>query len=164
MSKTAPRSRAAHPSGATYTDIEAAARDANGADSCSSLEEDGHPYSGGNGRGNGASLHGGNGMRYQGGNGGGLAEWGRRHSAGIDGGGGSGGSDDGRGVLDWQADKSDESQQQQQRRPWWRSGAHGIALVCLLLTLGSFVVPESEDGVGLIMKHVRTASTNARVR
>jgi hypothetical protein len=170
MSNFGPRSRAT-PHGALYGDVEAASRDSQCVSSGGSPDGVAQPYSahGGNGvsGGTGAADHGGNGSHHPGGPSGGLAEWGRRHGGGVDAGGragsGGSGSDDGQGLLDWQPDEPDGPQQQGARRPWWQGASTGVALMCLLLTMGSFLVPESEQGVGMVMKHIRSTSANAKV-
>jgi hypothetical protein len=169
MSTFGARSRGAHPS-TPYGDVEAATQDAYRDSSGSSTGEDAqlHSTHGGNGVSGGhhEGLHGGNGTQHPGNSGGGLAEWGRRHGDSLqaDSRTGSGG-DEGQGLLDWQADEpGGEQGQPAGRRPWWRGASSGVALICLLLTLASFVVPESEEGIGMVMKHVRSTSANAKVR
>jgi hypothetical protein len=172
MSNFGPRSRAT-PHGALYGDVETASRDTQCVSSGGSPDGGAQPYSahGGNGvsSSTGAAEHGGNGSHHPGSPSGGLAEWGRQHGdvSGLDAdgraGSGSGGSDDGRGLLDWQADKPDGLQQQGAKRPWWQGASTGVALMCLLLTLGSFLVPESEQGIGMMMKHIRSTSAKAKV-
>lgn len=172
MSSFGPRNRAATPS-AQYGDVEAAARDtqclSSGGSAAGGAQH--HSGHGGNGvsGGIGAAEHGGNGSHHPGMPSGRLADWGRQHddvnSLDADGsaGSGSGGSDDGRGLLDWQPDEPNGAQQQGVRRPWWQSASSGVALMCLLLTLGSFMIPESEQGIGMVMKHIRSTSANAKV-
>lgn len=167
--QTSRRSRTSHSGGAVYADIEAAARDTLSTDADSSSDEYDQPLRGGSGNGNGsyhhggngASLQGGSGSHYHAGNGDSLAGLGRRHSDEL----GDGGSNGDGGALQWEADEEPDGvrQQQQAGRLLWGRGASSVALICLLLTLGSFLVPESEEGLGLIMKHVRSASAAARV-
>jgi hypothetical protein len=172
MSKSGPRSRAAHPSSTLYGDVETATQDAYRIDPGFSEDDGPQPQSthGGNGVSDSqvTSCHGGNGSHRPGSNHGGLADWGRRHSGGFEAGSrtdsGNGGSDEGRGLLHWQADEpGGEAEQQAGKRPWWRGASSGVALICLLLTMASFMVPESEQGIGMVMKHVRSTSANAKV-
>ncbi len=117
-----------------YADIESAARDAAFADSCSSLDEFGRPYGGSNGGGTSARPYGGDG----------------------------GDDDGGGGVLDWEPVGAEPPSSTQQRSRWrCRGGASSIAIICLLLTMGSFMVPESEDGIGAVVKQVKKMHANA---
>lgn len=119
-----------------YADIGSAARDANIADSCSSLDEFGQPW---------------------GGNGGAEEPYGRHYGGGSNDGGGGG-------VLEWEADGENEPPEPpngQFSRFRCRSGASSIAIICLLLTMGSFMVPESEDGIGAVVKKVKDLHGNA---
>ena len=135
---------------AAYADIEAAARDAGCADSCSSLDEHGRPY------GNSGMNSSGGGSGFDGISGGGGDAYSRH--------GGGGG-----GALEWEADDDagmayDDDGPPPEPPSWWgawrrcRGGVSGVALICLLLTMGAFVVPESEDGIGLVMKRVHEVS------
>lgn len=165
--KSSHRSRTLHSSGAAYADIEAATRGTLSADAGSSGDE--HDQFLGNGNGDGSYHHGGSGDSLQGGsdshsyggNGHGLVGQGRHYSDEL---GDSDGGDGGSGTLQWEADEQPDGSQQQQHawRLLWGRSASSVALICLLLTLGSFLVPESEEGIGLIMKHVHSASTAAR--
>ena len=68
---------------------------------------------------------------------------------------GSGGDSD---ILDWDSDGSDPSSDGEPPSPrGWRpkfSRGGSVALICLLLTLGSFVIPESEDGISTLWHNV----------
>lgn len=107
---------------AQQADIEAALRDSNCADSCSSLDNFGRPCADG-------SVPSGS------------------------------GSDSGSGVLDWQPDADpddggDEDDAAGTCSSCRCSGGVSVALVCLLLTLGSFVAPGSNYGVDALARHV----------
>lgn len=101
------------------TDVEAALRDSNCADSCSSLDDNGRTCSSPS-----------------------------RRTTVSDTGSGSG-------VLDWQPD--DDPSEGGNTGGYFSgcrcSGASLVALICLLLTLGSFVAPGSQHGVDVLAKH-----------
>lgn len=112
-------------------DIESAVRDANCADSCSSLDGYGKPL--------------------------------RSGSSSDDGGGSPG-------VLDWNSDTSEPAGEEPDPSPPKTlfnhcrcSGGASVAMICLLLTLGSFVVPKSSEHVGALVKHVQHLSSRAKV-
>lgn len=85
---------------------------------------------------------------------------------------GSSGSDDGGGspgVLDWKSDASEPGEGLQpsdsvgdRRSGCWCSGGTSVALICLLLTLSSFVVPKSNEHVGAVIGHAQRLGSRAK--
>jgi len=84
---------------------------------------------------------------------------------------GSSGSDDGGGspgVLDWKSDANEAGEGLQpsdsagDRRGCWCSGGTSVALICLLLTLSSFVVPKSNEHVGAVIGHAQRLGSRAK--
>lgn len=105
---------------AQQADIEAALRDSNCADSCSSLDNFGRPCADGS------------------------------NPSGS-------GSDSGSGVLDWQPDADPDGCENDAAGISGNcrcSGGVSVALICLLLTMGSFVAPGSNQGIDALARHV----------